>query len=76
MLGGDYATSVAHPRGSPSVKVLEHHFPGLNIEIITLLDGERNIRREIHKREFTKPLRRERLVHAMRYFERVLKEYV
>lgn len=74
MLGGDYSMDVEHPKGSPSVKVLEHHFPNLDIEIITLLDGERNIKGEIHKKQFYKPLRPERLDHATKYFKRVLKE--
>lgn len=76
MLGGDYSMAVAHPNGSPSVKVLEHHFPNLNIEIITMLDGERNIKAEIHKRQFYKPLRPERLDYAIKYFEGVLKEHL
>ena len=76
MLGGDYSTDVAHPQGSSSVKVLEHHFPNLDIEIITMLDGERNIKGEIHKRQFYKPLRPERLGHAIKYFECALKEHL
>jgi hypothetical protein len=76
MLGGDYSTDANHPKGSPSIKVLEHHFPNLDIEIITLLDGERNIKSEIHKRQFYKPLRPERLNHAIKYLERVLKEHL
>lgn len=76
MLGGDYSTDVDHPKGSPSVKVLERHFPNLDVEIITLLDGERNIKGEIHKKQFYKPLRPERLEHALRYFENVLKPYL
>ena len=76
MLGGDYSTDVEHPKGSPSVKVLEHHFPNLDVEIITLLDGERNIKGEIHKKQFYKPLRPERLEHAIKYFERALKEHL
>ena len=76
MLGGDYSKDVEHSNGSPSVKVLEHHFPNLDIEIITLLDGERNIKGEIHKKQFYKPLRPERLDHALRYFESVLKLYI
>lgn len=76
MLGGDYSTDVEHPKGSPSVKVLEHHFPNLNIEIITLLDGERNIKAEIHKKQFYKQLRPERLNHALRYLESVLKDHL
>lgn len=76
MLGGDYAEHPAHPRGSPSVKVLDYVFPDLNIEILTLLDGGRNIKREIHKQEFYKPLRPERLEYALDYFERTLSPYV
>ena len=76
MLGGDYSKDVNHPMGSPSVKVLEFYFSGLDIEIITLLDGERNIKREIHKQAFYKPLRQERLRHALNYFEEALKKYI
>lgn len=76
MLGGDYSSDVNHSKGSQSVKVLEHYFPNLNIEIITLLDGERDIKREIHKQEFYKPLREEWLNHALKYFEGVLKNYL
>jgi len=76
MLGGDYSTVVDHPKGSPSVKALEYHFPNLDIEIITLLDGERNIKKEIHKRKFYKPLRPERLEYAVKYFENTLEEYL
>lgn len=76
MLGGDYSATANHPNGSPSVKVLEYHFPNLDMEIITLLDGERNIKKEIHKKQFYKPLRLERLECAVKYFERVLKEHL
>ena len=76
MLGGDYSTVVEHPNGSPSVKVLEYHFPSLDIEIITLLDGERGIKGEIHKKQFYKPLRLERLDHAMKYLEQALTEHL
>jgi len=76
MLGGDYSIAVDHPNGSPSVKVLEHYFPDLDIEIITMLDGERSIKGEIHKKQFYKPLRPERLDHAIKYFEQVLKKHL
>jgi len=76
MLGGDYSIDVNHSKGSPSVKVLEHHFPNLDIEIITMLDGERNIKGEIHKKQFYKSLRPERLEHAIKYFERALKKHL
>ena len=76
MLGGDYSIAVNHQNGSPSVKVLEHYFPNLDIEIVTILDGEPNIKREIHKKQFYKPLRPERLEHTLKYFEHTLKKYL
>ena len=76
MLGGDYSIAVDHPNGSPSVKVLEHHFPNLDIEIITMLDGEQNIKGEIHKKQFYKLLRPERLDHPIKYFYLPLKEHL
>lgn len=76
MLGGDYSININHLKGSPSVKVLEYYFPNLDIEIITMLDGERNIKREIHKKQFYKPLRSERLNYAIKYFEDLLKSHI
>ena len=76
MLGGDYSSDINHSLGSASVKVLEYYFPKLDIEIITLLDGERNIKKEIHKQIFYKPLKKERIDHALHYFEKVLKSYL
>ena len=76
MLGGDYSMTVNHLKGSSSVKVLEHYFSNLDIEIITMLDGERNIKGEIHKKQFYKPLRPKRLEHAIKYFEHILKAHL
>ena len=76
MLGGDYSKDPAHPRGSPSVKVINYFFPDVNMDIITLLDGERDIKREIHKRQFYKPMRAQRVKYALDYFEGVLSPHI
>lgn len=75
MLGGDYSSAIDHPNGSPSVKVLGYHFPHINMEIMTLLDGERDIKREIHKKQYYKPMRLARLEYALKYFEDILRPH-
>jgi hypothetical protein len=76
-LGGDYSTDPRHPRGSPPVHALNAFFGKafgpINLEIITLLDGERDIKREIHKQEYYKPLTPERVIYALNYFVRALR---
>ena len=76
MLGGDYSEKPDHPKGSNSVYVLDYHFPNLNSEILTLLDGERNIKKPIHKKRFYKPMVDKRVKYALNYFEEVLRKYV
>ncbi len=73
MLGGDFSTSINHPNRSPSVRALEHYFPGPKLQVLTLLDGEREIKGEIHKKPFYKPINPDRLKFALDYFERILK---
>lgn len=72
MLGGDYDKDPAHPKGSPAVTALNYFFKDLDIEIITLLDGERRVKKEIHKKEFYKPMRSERVKYALDSFTRML----
>lgn len=74
MLGGDYSSKI-ESQGSGPVRVLNSVFPDLHIEIITLLDGERNIRRPIHKKEFFKPLNKERVKKAIETFMGILEKY-
>lgn len=76
MLGGDYSITIEHPNKSSSVKALEHYFPNINMEVLTLLDGERRVHREIHRREFYKPLNPKRLKYAISYFENILKAWL
>lgn len=75
MLGGDYSKDPAHPKGSPGVHIINTFFPNVELEIITLLDVERRVKREIHKPQFYKPMRPERVAFALNYFERVLSQY-
>ena len=76
MLGGDYAETSAHPKGSPGVHVVNSFFPHLELEIITLLDGERRIDQPIHKLEFYKPMSPERVAFALDYFGGVLSKFL
>ena len=45
------------------------------IDVITLLDGNRNAKKPIHKREYKKELKKEKLYDAIECFESILKEY-
>jgi hypothetical protein len=76
MLGGDYAENPAHPKGSPGVHVVNSFFPHIKLEIITLLDGGREVKREIHKLQFYKPMRTERVEFALDYFGGVLSKFL
>ncbi len=55
--------------------VLNKFFPDLNVGIITLLDGDSNINKPIHKLEFYKPLKDERLEYALSQIMRALAPY-
>jgi len=76
MLGGDYATDPKHSKGSPSVRVLDYFFSDVDIEILTLLDGERDIQRPIHKKEFYKPMKPARVEYAMSSLTTTLYQYL
>lgn len=68
-MGGDYST-VIDAKGSPSVKALNHFFPELNIKVLTLLDGDRDIKKPIHKPEYYKSLNNDRLNYAIDQFQK------
>ena len=76
MLGGDYAKNPAHPKGSPGVHVVNSFFPHLELEVITLLDGERRVDQPIHQLQFYKPMSTERVTFALNYFKTVLSRYL
>ena len=72
-LGGDYSNLRAAPQmGSPSSHALMSYFPQVDLQIITLLEGERNINRPIHQSQYFKELRSESLDYAISRFAKLL----
>ena len=64
-LGGDYGASGAQAvSGSPQSHTLMSYMDSVDLHIITLLEGDRKVKRPIHNPKFYKPLRRERLEQA------------
>jgi len=72
-LGGDYGVNV-RAKGSESVITLNRLFPEIKINVITLLDGDRDIKKPIHKEEYFKPLKEERLKYAIEEFSKAMRE--
>jgi len=70
-LGGDYSTSNYIKYGSPSTHTLLSYFD-IDLNIITLLEGERKVDRPIHKLEYYKALREESLLTALDVFKNLL----
>lgn len=76
-LGGGYSNPLADPQvGSPSTHTLMSYFPEVDLNIITLLEGERKIDRPIHRTEYFKELNPEILEHAIDGFSQLLAAYV
>ncbi len=71
MLGGDYSETIVEPKGSPASHTIMSYFD-VNLNIVTLLDGERHIDHPIHKQQFYKPLSMASLRRAVQQFERLL----
>jgi hypothetical protein len=65
MLGGDYSSEIRSPKGSESSHTVMSYFPDVDLKIITLLTGERKVKKPIHKPEFFKPLTIDRLEVAL-----------
>ena len=70
-LGGHYSSSDFAQLGSASTHTLLSHFD-FDLNIITLLKGEREADRPIHKKEFFKPLTSERLKVAIEEIKKIL----
>lgn len=70
-LGGDYGKRI-EAKGSESVITLDRLFPEVKMFVITLLDGDRDINKPLHKLEYFKPLRDERLNHAIEQFRKAM----
>ena len=75
MLGGDYSEPVkanTPTLGSRSSHTLMSYFPGVDLNIFTLLDGERKIERPIHNPAYFKELKLQRLNHVISQFKTLL----
>lgn len=72
-LGGDYSLSIIGKYGSSPTHTLLSYFD-IDLNIITLLRGERKVAQPIHKAEYYKPLEMERLKKAIEIFKKLLKE--
>jgi len=73
-LGGDYSDLNKVTYGSTSTHTLLSYFD-IDLNIITLLKGERKVDRPIHKREFFKSLTRESLENAINTISELLKKF-
>ena len=71
-LGGDYSTPNHVKYGSPSTHTLLSYFD-IDLNIITLLEGERKVDKPIHKLKYYKQLREESLLMAIEIFKDLLK---
>lgn len=73
-LGGDYSQLNEVTYGSPATNALLSHID-VKLEIITLLKGERNIEKPIHKPQYFKPLTIKQLKKAVNIFANGLEKY-
>ena len=72
-LGGSYSNPLTAPQtGSPSSHTLMSYFPEVELNIITLLEGERKIDRPIHQANYFKELNPEVLERAIERFAQLL----
>lgn len=71
-LGGDYSIKNGVRHGSPSTHTLLSYFD-IDLNIITLLEGERKVDKPIHKLDYYKSLRVESLTAALTVFKELLK---
>ena len=77
MLRGSYSSPLLSPQmGSPATHTLMSHFPEVDLHIITLLEGEREIDRPIHKPRFFKELKPECLDRAIETLAGLLEGFV
>ncbi|MEN3039102.1 MAG: restriction endonuclease [Candidatus Kryptonium sp.] len=73
-LGGDYSKLKEKVWGSPQTHTLLSYFD-VDIEIITLLEGERKVDKPIHKKEHFKPLKEESLKRSIETIAKKLKTW-
>ena len=76
-LGGDYGeVSKRVHLGSESTHTLLSHTPKVHLEIMTLLDGDRKSSREIHKRQYFKPLPIKNVATCVNKFRALLEPFI
>lgn len=73
-LGGDYSALPETLLGSKSTHSIMSYFESVNLNIVTLLKGERDINQPIHKN--FKPLEEENLNKTIKLMENELKVYL
>ncbi|OQX18359.1 MAG: restriction endonuclease [Candidatus Altiarchaeales archaeon A3] len=71
-LGGDYSSPNSIKYGSRSTHTLLSYFD-IDLNIITLLEGERKVDEPIHKPTYYKALRKKSLLEALEVFKNLLK---
>ncbi|SFM24079.1 hypothetical protein SAMN05421830_1264 [Desulfomicrobium norvegicum] len=73
-LGGDYSECNKFPIGSYPTRTIMSYFKNVDLNIVTLLEGERKVDRPINKPQFFKPLKVEHLEVAIGYLQESLSE--
>ncbi|MEW6620679.1 MAG: restriction endonuclease [bacterium] len=74
-LGGDYSSANSVQYGSPSTHTLLSYFD-IDLNILTLLEGERKVNRPIHKPDYYKALRKENLLIAFEVMKNLLNKTI
>ena len=64
-LGGDYSKLNKITYGSFSTHTLMSYFQNVELNIFTFLEGERKIDSPIHKQEYFKPLKKDKIKEAI-----------
>ena len=73
MLGGDYEQAKSEPIGSIQSHSIMSYFENIDLKILTLLKGNRNVYKPINKPEHFKPLELEALKEGVNLMVQVLK---
>ncbi len=75
-LSGDYSSNLGKNKlGSKRTHTLMSYFPEVDLQICTLLEGERKVDEPIHKPEFFKPLTETNIKKAIDLLSDDLKQY-
>ena len=76
MLGGDYELAQSEPLGSRSTHAIMSYFESVDLVILTLMKGKREVHKPINKREFFKPLEMSALEEGVHLLANDLKGYL